>query len=215
MQEITSEQFAQEIKTFEALCNKAQNDLQSYINGASDLHFKEKLQKRYDEFDKFVTFVVNETQFINAPASTKYHLCIPHGTLIHSNLVTKTGIKINNALNASIPIYKIITTHLFHDLGKHNDYTLNEPTEKQKQYGYKANPPYLFNIENQYNEHESESLYIISQHLQLDEDEWTAILYHNSPWDGVVKPAFKKNKLMTILQYSDYWSSLYLEARPD
>ena len=31
MQELTSEQFAQEMKTFEDLCNKAQNDLQSYI----------------------------------------------------------------------------------------------------------------------------------------------------------------------------------------
>ena len=45
--------------------------------------------------------------------------------------------------------------------------------------------------------------------------EWVAILYHNSPWDGVVKPAFKKNKLLTILSYADYYSSLYLEDRND
>lgn len=215
MQEITSEQFAQEMKTFEGLCNKAQIDLQTYIDGSADLQTKDKLQKRFNDFEKFVNFVVQETQFINAPASTRYHLCIPHGTLIHSNSVTKLGIKLNNALGANIPLYKIITACMFHDLGKHDNYIINEPTEKQKQYGYKANPPYLYNTENTYNEHEGKSLYLISKYMQLDEDEWSAILYHNSPWDGVTKPAFKKNQLMTILQYADYYSCLYLEDRPE
>ena len=215
MQEITSEQFAQEMKTFEGLCNKAQNDLQAYIDGCADLQLKDKLLRRYQEFENFVNFVVSQTNFINAPASTKYHLCIPHGTLIHSNSVAKTVIKLNNALGCNIPIYKCIMAGLFHDLGKHDDYIVNEPTEKQKAAGYKANPPYLFNTANEYNEHESQSLYIISQYVHLDEDEWVAILYHNSPWDGVTKPAFKKNKLLTILSYADYYSCLYLEDRPE
>lgn len=215
MQEITSEQFSQEMKMFEGLCNKAQTDLQSYITGCSDLQLKDKLTKRHADFETFVNHIVTQTNFINAPASTRYHLCIPHGTLIHSNSVTKIGIKLNNALGCEIPLYKVITTCMFHDLGKHDDYLVNEPTEKQKAAGYKANPPYLFNTNNTWNEHESQSLYIVSEYLRLDEDEWTAILYHNSPWDGVVKPAFKKNKLMTLLQYADYYSCLYLEDRPD
>ena len=215
MTEITTEQFAQEMKTFEGLCNKAQIDLQSYIDGCADLQLRDKLIRRSKEFDIFVNYIVTQTNFINAPASTRYHLCIPHGTLIHSNLVTKTAIKLNNALGCNIPLYKIILVALFHDLGKHDDYIINEPTEKQKAAGYKANPPYLFNNDNIYNEHESQSLYIISQFMHLDEDEWVAILYHNTPWDGVTKPAFKKNMLRTILQYSDYWSCLYLEDRPD
>lgn len=212
MQELNQEQFATEMKTFEAFCNKAQLDLQTYIDGCVDLQLKERLQKRYLDFEKFINYIISETNFINAPASTKYHLCIPHGTLIHSNLVTKTGLKINKALECNIPIYKIITTHLFHDLGKHDDYIENQPTEKQKAAGYKANPPYLFN-EKEYNPHESESLYIMSKFIDLDEDEWVAILYHNSPYDKVTKVDFKQNKLMTMLQYSDYWSSLYLEPR--
>ena len=36
---------------------------------------------------------LEKSDFYHAPASTKYHLCIPHGTLIHSNSVTKTAIK--------------------------------------------------------------------------------------------------------------------------
>ena len=214
MDNISSDRFAQEMKTFEGLCNKAQTDLQAYIAGAADIDTKNKLEKRYNEFNNLVNHVVNETNFINAPASTKYHLCIPHGTLIHSNSVAKLVIKLNNALGANIPIYKCITVGLFHDLGKHDDYKENEPTDKQKKAGYKATPPYIFNSDNPYNEHESQSLYIISKYLRLDEDEWTAILYHNSPWDGVMKCAFKRNELMTILQNSDYWSATYLEDRP-
>ena len=57
MQEITTEQFAQEMKTFEGLCNKAQNDLQLYIEGCADLQLKDKLIKRYDEVNDFVNFV--------------------------------------------------------------------------------------------------------------------------------------------------------------
>lgn len=215
MKELTNEQFTQEMNFFEQLCNKAQLDLESYINGCEDDTLKEKLHNRYTEFENLVMFVINKTKFITAPASTKYHLCIPHGLLIHSISVTKTALALNKALKCNVPIYKVITASLFHDLGKHDDYIINEPTPKQKAAGYKATPPYLFNIDNEYNEHESQSLYLISKYLKLDEDEWAAILYHNSPWDGIMKCAFKKNKLLTILQYADYYSSLYLEDRPE
>ena len=112
-----------------------------------------------------------------------------------------------------MPIYKCITTGLFHDLGKHNDYTKKEPTEKQKAAGFKATPPYEYNTSGIYDEHESESIFIISKYMELDKDEFMAILYHNSPWDGVTKPIFRQNKLMTILQNADYYSTLYLEER--
>lgn len=213
MKEITKEQFASEIKIFEGLCNKAQNDLQLIIDNSENLKLKEVLVKRYNDFEKLVNYVINETNYINAPASTKYHLCIKHGLLIHSLNVTKTLIKLNNSLNCNIPLYKLITVGLFHDLGKHDDYIMNEPTDKQKAAGYKANPPYLYNNENEYNEHESQSVYLISKYLQLDEDEFVAILYHNSPWDGVTKCVFKPSMLLNILQFSDYYSTLYLEDR--
>ena len=212
MQELTQEQFAQEMKVFEGMCNKAQLDLQTYIDGCSDLQLKEKLQKRFNDFEKFVNYIVSNTGYINAPASTRYHLSISHGLLVHSNSVTKTMIKINNALQANIPLYKLINVGLFHDLGKSDDYIENQPTEKQKAAGYKATPPYLFN-EKEINPHESESLYIMQKYIDIDEDEWIAILYHNSPYDRVEKINFKQNMLHTILQYSDYWSTLYLEER--
>lgn len=213
MQELTQEQLTKELQLFEGFCNKAQTDLETYIDNCSDLQTKEKLEKRYKQFEELVTFVTTGTKFIGAPASTKYHLCIQYGLLVHSNNVTKICLKLNNTLNANIPIYKVITVCLFHDLGKHDDYIKNEPTEKQKAAGFRANPPYTFNKKDVYNRHESTSLYLISKYLELDEDEWSAIMYHNSPWDGDLKPLFESNKLMTLLQHADYWSSLYCEQR--
>ncbi len=213
MNDLTMDQFAQEMKIFEGLCNKAINDLDNYINNTTDLQLKDKLIKRKKDFDKFVNYVVNETNFINAPASTRFHLCIDHGLLVHSNSVAKTILKLNQALNCEIPIYKCIIVGLFHDLGKYNDYIKKEPTEKQKAAGFKATPPYEYNTSGIYDEHESESVFIISKFMELDKDEFMAILYHNSPWDGVTKPIFRQNKLMTILQNADYYSTLYLEER--
>lgn len=213
MNDLTMDQFAQEMKIFEGLCNKVINDLDNRINNTNDLQLKDKLIKRKKDFDKFVNYVVNETNFINAPASTRFHLCIDHGLLVHSNSVAKTILKLNQALNCEIPIYKCIIVGLFHDLGKHNDYIKKEPTEKQKAAGFKATPPYEYNTSGIYDEHESESVFIISKFMELDKDEFMAMLYHNSPWDGVTKPIFRQNKLMTILQNADYYSTLYLEER--
>ena len=53
----------------------------------------------------------------------------------------------------------------------------------------------------------------MSKFIDLDKDEFMAILYHNSPWDGVTKPIFRQCKLLTILENADYYSTLYLEDR--
>lgn len=205
MEELTTQQFEQEMKLFEGFCNKALSSIEDNINDTNDLQLKDKLVAKKDNFTKFVNYVINETNFINAPCSTKYHLCIPHGLLTHSNSVTKILIKLNNTLNANIPLYKLIICGLFHDLGKHDDYELN--TEKNKYYA-----PYVFS-QSSYSEHEQQSVYLLMKYNLLDEEDFIAIISHNSPWDGVTKCNFKQNKLMTLLQMADYYSTLYCEDR--
>jgi len=213
MNNITKERLESELTMYGNICNKILNDMNTTQKNTTDLKLKGKLESRIIGFEKLVNFVFDETQFIKAPASTKYHLAIKHGLLLHSISVAKLAMKMNNTLKAEIPIYKLLTVALFHDLGKENQYVVNQPTNKQKQYGYSANPPFLWNPNQEYNEHESRSLYYLSQYIQLDEDEWVAIQYHNSPWDGTTKCAFKQNKLLTILQMCDYYSTVYLEER--
>lgn len=207
MQEIGTQRFEQEMRMFEGFCNKAVASMDEIIETTTDLRLKDELIEKKANFEKFIEFVTTKTDFISAPCSTKYHLCIPHGLLIHSNSVTKTAIKLNNALNAEIPLYRIIITCMFHDLGKHDDYEPN--TGNNKYY-----VPYNFS-QLSYSEHEDQSAYLLMKYNLLNEEDFVAIVSHNSPWDGNVKCAFKQNKMMTILQNADYWSTLYLEDRPE
>jgi len=220
MQPLTKEQYEQEMKTFEGFCNKIMISIDESINSTTDVSLKEKLAKRKDGFEKFINFVTLETEFLIAPASTRYHLCIKYGLLLHSNLVTKTALKLNKVLGINAPEYKVIFDALFHDLGKAGVpggplYIPNEPTEKQKQYGYGASVPYSYNNDILYNEHEDRSLYFIMKYIDIDEDEYLAIRHHNEPWNGITQCLFKKCEIMTLIQYSDYWSTLYLEERND
>ena len=45
---------------------------------------KSKVEKRYEEFLKFMEFVGTETEYLTTPASTKFHLCKEGGLLEHS-----------------------------------------------------------------------------------------------------------------------------------
>ena len=234
MKQLTAVEYKAELETFEGFCNRAMDSMNKEIETLSAEIIKpigdntddtekykdqcnekiNELKERKDGYIKFINYLMEQTGFLQAPASTKYHMCIPHGLLVHTNLVVKTGLKLSKALGTGLPEHKIIIPFQAHDIGKHNQYKPNEPTEKQKKYGYPASIPYSFDDKQLYNEHESRSLYMISQFIRLDEEEWVAIMYHNSPWDGITKCAFKQNKILTLLQMSDYWSSVYLEERP-
>lgn len=171
---------------------------------------------RKEIFLEFMKWVEDNTSYLTAPASTKYHLCVPNGLLKHSISVCTTMIRLKKMIAPEISDEQCVIVGLLHDLGKAGttkgpQYIENEPTERQKQYGYKANPPYLFNNDLLWAEHEVRSLFLISDFgFKLSEEEFYAIAYHNEPWTEQ-KSKFRKNKIMTLLQNADYYSSLYLE----
>lgn len=213
LKELISDEFTQLISKYEELCNKCLVDIKRYVE-QTDLDF---YKRRENEFIELVNYVNDNTNYLNAAASTKYHLCRKHGLLEHSLNVCNLMLKLNETLNTNIPIHKIIVTGLYHDLGKHNMYVHREPTEKQKAAGFKAFPPYDLAIINEWNTHENRSLYLITQYYHLLEDEMVAIQYHNAPWDGSQEHnymTFSKAPLLNILQMSDYWATTYIEPRP-
>ena len=53
-------------------------------------NLKSKVEKRREEFLKFMEFVETKTEYLTAPASTKFHLCKESGLLEHSVNVTET-----------------------------------------------------------------------------------------------------------------------------
>ena len=53
-------------------------------------NLKLKVVNRREEFLKFMEFIETETEYLTAPASTKFHLCKEGGLLEHSVNVAET-----------------------------------------------------------------------------------------------------------------------------
>lgn len=71
-----------------------------------------------NQLRKFCLFMEEKTSWLKAPASTKYHLSIDGGLLIHSVGVCQTAIKLTNLLMPEIPTDSVIICSMFHDAGK-------------------------------------------------------------------------------------------------
>lgn len=165
--------------------------------------------ERKEGFINLMNYLENETDWLTSPASTKYHCSYEGGLVDHSVSVAETILKMTKLLAPEIPYVSAVLVGLLHDIGKAGQYIMKPPTVKQQQYGYPGS--IAFNNDLVYMEHESRSLKIISKFMELTDEEWGAIEYHNQPWNGT-SSAFRSNKLMTLLQNSDYWSTVYLEV---
>lgn len=183
-----------------------------YINEVVTLYINEEnveekytdLQSRIiirkDELDSFIFFLENETTWLNSPASTKYHLNIEKGLLIHSVGVVYTLLKIKNALMPQLDDESCIICALFHDVGK-----LGFP---QKPLFLKGSNGYYYNPEVITMGLGVRSLYLISKHISLSDDEAQAIAYHDGQYIEENKiVAHKESPLLLLLHYADYWTA--------
>ncbi len=78
----------------------------------------EKLANREEQVMRFKSFLESETCWLTCPASTRFHLNIEKGLLIHSVGVTYNALDIKELLAPDISDEAIVITALFHDLGK-------------------------------------------------------------------------------------------------
>ena len=81
-------------------------------------NLKTMVKDRRPEFDKLCDFAENETEYLTAPASSRFHLCKESGLLEHSLNVAETMLKMKSTLAPEISDDSCIVTALFHDLGK-------------------------------------------------------------------------------------------------
>lgn len=180
---------------------------------------KNRVVKRKEEFTRLMAFVEKETDYLNSPASTRFHLCTKGGLLEHSVNVAENMLKMRNALAPEIDEESCIITALIHDLGKagmpgNPQYLPNEPTAKQKQYGYSASVPYRMNDKLIYLSVPLRSLYLALPLISLTESEVQAIMYHDGQYvDDNKSVATKETPLLLLLQYADTWSTFVTEKR--
>ena len=182
---------------------------------------KEKVAIRKKEFEGLMSYIEGETSYMTAPASTKYHLCREQGLLEHSVNVAENLLKIKAVLAPSISDESCVIVGLLHDLGKAGmpgqpQYIKNEPTPKQKAYGYPASTPYRFNKDLLYLSVPIRGLYLIASRFPLTEEEVQAIVYHDGQYvDDNRSVAAREEKLTLLLQYADNWSGFIVEKEKD
>lgn len=77
-------------------------------------------KRRGQQVRRFVTWLAKNTDWYQAPASTKYHAAVPGGLLMHSVGVCDHALLLRKALPVAIdiPVDSVIFCALFHDVGK-------------------------------------------------------------------------------------------------
>ena len=180
---------------------------------------KELVTTRKAEFRALCDYIETKTEWLTAPASTRFHLSKKYGLLEHSCNVAETMLKIKDALAPGITDESCVIVALLHDLGKvgmpgNPQYLVNEPTERQKQHGYPAWTPYRFNNDLTYLSVPVRSLYLSLPYLPLSEEEAQAIVYHDGQYvDDNRSVAKHEVPLTLLLQYADNWCGFVLENR--
>jgi len=179
---------------------------------------KAKVVRRADEFTDLMDFIETKTAWLTSPASTRFHLSREHGLLEHSVNVAETLLRIKETLYPIIEDESCIIVGLLHDLGKAGtpegaQYLKNQPTERQRQYGYGPTYPYSFNRDLTYLSVPIRSLYLVLPYLSLSEDEAQAIAYHDGQYVEDNRSVAKNERpLALLLQYADNWCGFVVEA---
>ena len=167
---------------------------------------KSMVMDRKKKFNIFIEKLEKETSWLTSPASTKFHLCMQKGLLIHSVGVTSTLLEIKNTLMKNISDESCVIVGLFHDLGKIGtfDNTLY----------IKDNDTYVYNKNVVSMGLAVRSLYLVSQYIALSDDEAQAITYHDGQYISENKVvAHKERPLTLLLHYADYWTAHMYEDK--
>ena len=172
------------------------------------------VKKRSNQVNEFNQFLLKETNWLTAPASTRFHLAEEGGLIKHSVNVAKTLIKMRRELLPEIPLESCVISALFHDVGKvgfpgipYYIKNTNEWYVKNRGIKYAVNPECI------HMDTSSRSLYLISRYVKLTPDEAQAIRYHDGQYvDENKSVAHKETPLTRLLQYADNWSGGVLES---
>ncbi len=173
------------------------------------------ITSRQKEAKQFDCFLREETNWLKAPASTRFHLARTGGLLDHSVNVAATLLKLRETLATDLSEESCAVAGLYHDVGKvgmpGNPYYLPNPSDRHvRNRGIK----YVVNKDLIHLDIPTRSLFLISRFLSLSEDEAQAIRYHDGQYiDENKSVAHHETKLTRLLQYADNWSGGVIEER--
>lgn len=159
-------------------------------------------------YSHLLEYLVNDTDFLTAPASTKFHGNFPGGLLVHSYTVTKRMSelsKLSGISNYETTDESITLTGIFHDLCKVNTYEkLIEGTNitiiynSSNPFGYQHKEELITGF------HGPKSVFILQKYVNMKNWEATAIMCHMGNFESKdSSKVFETNHLAWILHAAD------------
>jgi len=154
----------------------------------------------------------NETDFFQAPASTKYHSSFEGGLALHSYNVYKClldVIKMNKFVKFNFDFDSVIICALLHDLCKTNFYKVSTRNVKNENTGKWEQVPYYEIDDQEPYGHGEKSVMLIEKFIRLNDEERYAIRFHMGAYDesarnsGNINKAFQKYPLALALHIAD------------
>ena len=168
---------------------------------------------RKDEVWSFETLLREQTNWIDAPASTRFHLPHAGGLIIHSINVARTLLRLRDELAPEISEESCVIVGLYHDVGKvgmpEQPYYLPNPSEWHVR---NRGVNYVVNQDLVHMDIATRSLFLLAQHIPLTDEEAQAIRYHDGQYiDENRSVAHRECRLTRLVQYADNWSGGVLE----
>lgn len=165
---------------------------------------------RAEQVAELVRWIEENTSWLWSPASSRFHLSVPGGLLIHSVGVVDTLFTIKQAIAPHYSNESCVIVGLFHDIGKvgeeNNPYYIPYTDKSDHKIKFKTNPEITamgMGVR---------SLYIISRFVTLSNEEAQAICYHDGQYIIENRPvALKESPLLLMLHFADLWTSSVLE----
>jgi len=171
------------------------------------------LGERRTQVLAFKDYIERETSWLTSPASTRFHLNVERGLLLHSVGVAYNALSIRTVLAPDVSDESVVIAALFHDLGKvgypGKPYYLRSDAQweiTKRGMTYKVNPEATtMNLA-------VRSLYLISNRVELSEHEAQAIVAHDGiyPVSGGVNNLdyhHKECRLQMLVHFADKWTA--------
>ena len=172
--------------------------------------------------EHLIKYLEEQTDFYNAPCSTKYHLSVPGGLVRHSLNVHKLLTAKDKSYRLNINPESLLICSLFHDICKANYYGTESRNVKNDATG-QWEKKQIYVVKDQFPIGHGEKSVIMLQNffIPLTEEEQLAIRWHMGPFtegfDSFTRKqaynsAVKKYKLVPALFAADYEASQIFES---
>lgn len=164
------------------------------------------------QFATFIEHLESKTDWLIAPASSRFHSSKPRGLLEHSVNVTLKLIELKNLLSPKISEESCVIVGLFHDAYKAGEPGKPYYLKNNENNGWKPRYPYRLNNDQTFITPGAKSAFMVQEFIPLTLEEIQAITHHDGQYvlenRGV---AHREHPLTLLLQFADTWQGHILE----